>query len=108
MIGAYRGSYKDAVGLILKCHAAGWGAGKISREIDHAVEKKWLPRLGNSILRGGPPVSTIRRIIEQETETQEARDRFLALATYHRYVKRCPVVSRPIDMGGPRDVWIED
>ncbi len=106
-MGNYSGSFAPAVGLILKCHAAGWGPGKIAQEIGHAVEKKWLPPLGNDVFRQSPTKATVKYIIDRETESQEAHSRLLALAVYHRYVKRRPVVSRPIDMGGPRDVWIE-
>ena len=107
-MGKYVGSSVGAVGLIMKCRAAGWSPGKTAREIKHAVSKGWLPPCDPTMSSQGPSAAVVRHIIKRETESEADHARTLTRLVYRRYVKRRPVVSRPIDMGGTRDVWIED
>lgn len=105
-MGKYCGTYAPAVGLILKCHAAGWGPGKIADQIGHAIERGWLPSCDPTKAPIGPSGAVVRNIIKRETESQKVHAHYLALLVYRRYVRRHPVISRPLDMGGLRDVWI--
>ena len=96
-MGNYCGGYGPAVGLILKCHAAGWSPGKIANEIGQAVENGWLSRHGR--YPGYPSKSVVSYIIFRETVSLDRQ-------AYRRYVKRHRNHGHPIAMSGARGVWI--